>query len=218
MSLLPHRTSIKGARRRTEKASGPGRFARAGMGIAAVLVTGAVVGVGVLGQPGSHDVTDKVAADLGAAVDLEAVDSSAAQSEREAVVSRSDRRPSADPQKAARLETGQARAETRAESIERAAPRTIARALMGDFGFSASQFDCLDSLWQKESGWDPNARNPSSGAHGIPQALPGSKMASVGADWYTNARTQITWGLGYIQDRYGSPCAAWSHSQAVNWY
>ena len=74
------------------------------------------------------------------------------------------------------------------------------------------------ALWTKESNWTVNADNPTSSAYGIPQALPGSKMASAGADWATNPATQIRWGLGYIQDRYGSPCSAWAHSQANNWY
>jgi hypothetical protein len=76
----------------------------------------------------------------------------------------------------------------------------------------------LDQLWTHESHWDPTARNPSSGAHGIPQALPGSKMASAGADWETNAATQIAWGLSYISARYGNPCQAWSFWQNNNWY
>jgi hypothetical protein len=86
------------------------------------------------------------------------------------------------------------------------------------YGWAGSQFQCLDSLWQKESGWSYTAYNASSGATGIPQSLPGSKMATAGADWETNARTQITWGLGYISSAYGSPCTAWSHSQSMNWY
>ena len=81
-----------------------------------------------------------------------------------------------------------------------------------------SQFSCLDQLWNRESGWSLTASNASSGAYGIPQSLPGSKMASAGADWQTNAATQITWGLSYIADRYGSPCAAWGHSQSSGWY
>ncbi len=97
-------------------------------------------------------------------------------------------------------------------------PRGIAQAMLADFGWGSDQFSCLDSLWQKESNWNPQAQNPSSGAYGIPQALPGSKMASAGADWQTNPATQIKWGLGYIKDRYGSPCAAWNHSQSVGWY
>jgi hypothetical protein len=97
-------------------------------------------------------------------------------------------------------------------------PRSTARALMSRYGFAASQFGCLNSLWVKESGWNYRATNPSSGAYGIPQSLPATKMASAGGDWRTNPTTQIRWGLNYIQDRYGSPCAAWAHSQRTNWY
>jgi hypothetical protein len=73
-------------------------------------------------------------------------------------------------------------------------------------------------LWYRESGWNPSAENPSSGAFGIPQALPGSKMASAGADWATNPATQIRWGLSYIQSVYGTPCGAWSHEESAGWY
>jgi hypothetical protein len=94
--------------------------------------------------------------------------------------------------------------------------RAIARSQLAARGWS-DQFGCLDRLWQKESGWRVSASNPS-GAYGIPQALPGSKMASEGSDWRTNPATQIRWGLGYIGSRYGGPCAAWSHSQSHGWY
>ncbi len=80
------------------------------------------------------------------------------------------------------------------------------------------QFGCLDSLFNRESGWNPYAANPSSGAYGIPQALPGSKMASAGSDWRTNPYTQVRWGVSYIKSRYGTPCSAWAHSQSVGWY
>jgi hypothetical protein len=96
-------------------------------------------------------------------------------------------------------------------------PQQIAEAMLGSFGWSSSQFACLDPLWARESGWSVTAENPS-GAYGIPQALPGSKMASAGADWQTSAATQIEWGLGYIKGIYGSPCAAWDHEQATGWY
>lgn len=86
------------------------------------------------------------------------------------------------------------------------------------YGWGSAQFSCLSSLWTKESGWNYQAYNDDGGATGIPQALPGSKMATFGADWKTNAATQIAWGLDYISRGYGSPCSAWSHSQAVNWY
>lgn len=85
------------------------------------------------------------------------------------------------------------------------------------YGWGEDQFSCLVSLWNKESGWNYQAYNPS-GATGIPQALPGSKMAASGSDWQTNASTQVAWGLGYIDAVYGSPCSAWGHSQATNWY
>lgn len=86
------------------------------------------------------------------------------------------------------------------------------------FGWGTEQQRCLVNLWQRESGWRTSANNPYSGAYGIPQSLPGAKMATAGADWRTNYRTQIEWGLGYIAARYGSPCAAWQHSEDVNWY
>ena len=97
--------------------------------------------------------------------------------------------------------------------------RATARDLAAStYGWGDDQFQCLDKLWQKESGWSYTAYNASSGATGIPQSLPGSKMASAGSDWETNATTQIIWGLGYINGSYGTPCSAWSHSQSMNWY
>jgi hypothetical protein len=96
-------------------------------------------------------------------------------------------------------------------------PQQIAEAMLASFGWSSGQFSCLDPLWAHESGWSVTAANPD-GAYGIPQALPGSKMASAGPDWQTNAATQIRWGLEYIQGTYGSPCAAWDHEQATGWY
>jgi hypothetical protein len=97
-------------------------------------------------------------------------------------------------------------------------PQQIAQQMLGQFGWSSGQFSCLQPLWQKESGWSLTAENPSSGAYGIPQALPGSQMASAGGDWQTSAATQIKWGLTYIQGRYGSPCGAWAHEQSAGWY
>ena len=113
-----------------------------------------------------------------------------------------------------------ARAEARARATRDALrnPQAIARLMVLERGWSASQFSCLRSLWQRESGWNPRADNPASSAYGIAQALPGSKMASAGPDWRTNPVTQIKWGLGYIADRYGTPCGAWGHSQSNGWY
>ena len=96
--------------------------------------------------------------------------------------------------------------------------REIGCTLMLQAGFGISQFPCLDNLWTKESGWNYRAENTSSGAYGIPQALPGDKMAVFGDDWRTNPATQIKWGLDYIENRYGTPCNAWSHSQSTGWY
>ena len=84
-------------------------------------------------------------------------------------------------------------------------------------GWGEDEFSCLVALFNRESHWNVYAANPS-GAYGIPQALPGSKMASAGADWATNPATQITWGLNYIGGRYGTPCGAWAHSQSAGWY
>ena len=95
--------------------------------------------------------------------------------------------------------------------------RLVACNMLGSFGFSVGEMAALDPLWQHESGWSTSAANPS-GAYGIPQALPGSKMATAGSDWQTNPATQISWGLSYIKGRYGSPSAAWSYWQSHGWY
>ena len=139
---------------------------------------------------------------LDAAVAQKAADEAAAQAQREA--------------EAAAAAAAQAAAAAAAATTPEGAKAT-ARQLLGEFGWGEGQFSCLESLWTKESGWNYQAYN-ASGATGIPQSLPGSKMASAGADWQSNATTQIRWGLGYIQSVYGTPCSAWGHSQATNWY
>ena len=96
--------------------------------------------------------------------------------------------------------------------------KAVAKAMLAAKGWGDDQWGCLERLWQKESGWNERAMNRYSGAYGIPQALPGSKMASAGSDWQINAATQIAWGLGYIKGRYGTPCGAWGHSQSTGWY
>jgi hypothetical protein len=113
-----------------------------------------------------------------------------------------------------------ARAEARQGLLDRAQsdPKAVGHLLAADRGWDGEQYSCLDSLWSKESGWRWNADNASSDAYGIPQALPGSRMASFGSDWASNPVTQIKWGLQYISARYGTPCSAWAHSRAVNWY
>ncbi|WP_245989269.1 hypothetical protein [Agromyces tardus] len=102
--------------------------------------------------------------------------------------------------------------------VDPAAAKAYAASVIGAYGWGQGDYNCLVLLWNRESGWRADAYNASSGAYGIPQSLPGSKMAAAGADWRTNAATQIDWGLSYISARYGAPCGAWAHSEAVNWY
>ncbi|MFE7840328.1 lytic transglycosylase domain-containing protein [Streptomyces sp. NPDC057474] len=92
--------------------------------------------------------------------------------------------------------------------------QAVAKKMIADSG----QYKCFSNIVDHESDWDVNATNASSGAYGLVQALPGSKMSSAGSDWKTNAATQIKWGVDYMKDRYGSPCGAWNFWQANNWY
>jgi hypothetical protein len=135
-------------------------------------------------------------------------------------VSRSadDRRATADKVKQAALSNASGVASTNVEKINASDPKSLARALMPEFGLRTSEFGCLDRIWSQESGWNVHADNPSSSAYGIPQALPGSKMSSAGPDWANSAETQIRWGLGYIRDRYGSACSAWGFKSGHGWY
>ncbi|MCC9310807.1 lytic transglycosylase domain-containing protein [Kitasatospora sp. RB6PN24] len=103
---------------------------------------------------------------------------------------------------------------TPAASYSAGSVQALAAGIIGD----NTQFQCFSNIVTRESGWNYTAVNPSSGSYGLVQALPGSKMASAGADWRTNPATQIKWGLGYMNDRYGSPCGAWSFWQAHSWY
>jgi hypothetical protein len=138
---------------------------------------------------------------------------------RTPVLSRStDRREGRDPAKQAALGLTSGPAVGGQEDLSSQDPQAIAEALLPSYGWSSSEMSCLVPLWMGESGWRVNAENSSSGAYGIPQSLPGSKMATAGADWRTNAVTQITWGLGYIDERYGSPCGAWGFKQGHGWY
>ena len=200
----------------------------------AVLATGFAVGSGSLslsadGGPSSTstsltDLGAAAAADTGASTeattsaDTEAEAAAAEADRSQQVVTRSDSRANADPLKKDTLSLGAGNTMSRTEDLSDEDPRDIARALLASYGWDDDQFSCLDSLWTRESNWNVHADNPNSSAYGIPQALPGSKMASAGDDWANNAVTQIKWGLGYIQDRYGSPCAAWGHSQSQGFY
>lgn len=97
-------------------------------------------------------------------------------------------------------------------------PLQIAQTIATQAGLNQQQWVCLDSLWYQESKFETNAHNRRSGAFGIPQALPASRMASAGADWRTNPATQIKWGLSYIKVRYGTACNAWAHWKRDRWY
>jgi hypothetical protein len=122
------------------------------------------------------------------------------------------------------LDNDAAEAAARQAALDRAIrdaardPQAVAAVMVAQRGWAPQQFQCLNLLWKRESNWNYQATNASSGAYGLAQALPGKKMASVAADWRTNPVTQIQWGLNYIADRYGTPCGAWGHSQAYGWY
>ena len=122
--------------------------------------------------------------------------------------------------KAAAKKAAAKKAAARRLAAAQANPQAAAQRIMGEYGVGADQWGCLKQLWIGESAWNYRAANPSSGAYGIPQALPGSKMASAGADWQTNPETQIRWGLGYIKASYGTPCGALNfwNSHYPHWY
>ncbi|WP_344016424.1 transglycosylase SLT domain-containing protein [Streptomyces thermospinosisporus] len=101
-----------------------------------------------------------------------------------------------------------------AQAADSGSAQAIAKKMIGN----SAQFQCFSKIVEHESGWNPTATNASSGAYGLVQALPASKMASAGSDWKTNPATQIKWGLNYMNERYGSPCEAWEFWQANNWY
>ena len=126
----------------------------------------------------------------------------------------------ADSLKVARLSNQTGRARTQTEDLTVADPKTLTRALMSKYGLDPADVSCVDNIWTQESNWDIHADNPTSSAYGIPQSLPGSKMASAGPNWEHSAETQIRWGLGYIKASYGTPCGAlgaWQ-SRYPHWY
>ncbi|QNE18532.1 hypothetical protein F1D05_12225 [Kribbella qitaiheensis] len=153
---------------------------------------------------------------------IEAVESARKAMQDQAALRRKAKNAALARYKALQKTDGKSRDERASRDAERkkisGTPKEVAMNLLADHGWKASQFSCLDSLWTKESRWKVNADNPTSSAFGIPQALPGNRMAAYGSDWRTNPVVQIKWGLDYIEDAYGSPCAAWSHSKAKNWY
>ncbi len=137
-----------------------------------------------------------------------AKEAAAARREAAAKAARDEARKALEAKKQSLLENAQAD------------PRAAARVLLSEYGFDAGQWTCLDNLWMGESGWRYTAQNSSSGAYGIPQSLPASKMGTIASDWRTNPVTQIRWGLKYIKSSYGTPCGAWSawQSRSPHWY
>jgi len=179
----------------------------------------AVDGSRVPAQAVLVDAGDRVAAQRAAAV--AGAQAAAAQRQREAAAWQLYL--IAERNRAARAAAAAVKARQIAElnRVSRSAlrnPRALGQLLAAQRGWTGAQWNCLDLLWQKESEWKIRADNPSSSAYGIPQALPGSKMSSAGPDWRNNPVTQIKWGLGYIAGLYRTPCSAWAHSQAHNWY
>jgi hypothetical protein len=192
-------------------------FALSGVAMAA---TGVAVAAGVVHAPrGAVPLADSLSPMAASGPATSGANLSAGTAQRAAPVSRSfDRRASRDPAKQAALGLTSGPAVSGQQSLSAQDPQAIADALLSSYGWSSSEMSCLVPLWMGESGWRVSAENTSSGAYGIPQSLPGSKMATVSADWRTNPVTQIKWGLGYIQERYGSPCGAWGFKQGHGWY
>lgn len=196
------------------------------VGAAGVAVGVGTVGQGDAGAPEARSTTADQAAGSAEYAGIRLANAQRAAVQAKALpVSRSSSRPVLPPQqratKATTLPLSQQEltgATTETVDVEPTDPRDIAEAMLAAYGWSSSEFSCLDQLWVSESDWDPSATNPSSGAYGIPQSLPADKMATAGADWRTNPATQISWGLTYIRDSYGTPCGAWSFKQSNNWY
>ena len=182
----------------------------------AVAATGLAVSSGVFAQDDA--IGENVGAALSAAEDRPDTPASLIAEERERQPSRSDRRTSSDQKEALALLEQSGGQDTAVEDLASADPRSIARSLMAEYGFSEAEFGCLDALWMSESDWDPTADNPTSTAYGIPQALTGGTHDNLPADYMTNPVSQIEWGLWYIKNSYGTACAAWEFKQANNWY
>ena len=158
---------------------------------------------------------DRVAAEKAAAA---AAAAAAAQAAAEAQAAQAAKEARAAAAAAAAAAPQPAAAASSGDNSPAGARATASAMASSQYGWGSGEFSCLSQLWEKESGWNYKAYNGSSGAAGIPQALPGSKMASAGSDWASNAATQIAWGLGYIKSAYGTPCSAWAHSESVGYY
>jgi hypothetical protein len=169
------------------------------------------------------------AASASSAEDAEAKKSAEEAARKQAAKAAADKKAKAEAAKKAaaekakerkKVKTAASRSEGRSDadfaqksSYSTSEIKAMARQIVG-----SGQYQCFSNIIERESGWNYKASNPSSGAYGLPQALPGTKMASAGSDWRTNPATQIKWGLKYMNERYGSPCEAWSFWQANNHY
>ncbi|MHA7271614.1 aggregation-promoting factor C-terminal-like domain-containing protein [Arthrobacter sp. HLT1-20] len=196
--------------------------------LAAVAVLGALVAAGSVAQSVDNTAATQGNTSLVAAVDR-SVPAPAVSVPTDAAISFPGLAVSSSPKAAAttppavkaEAEQVKAVAATPAPAVavdDPAAAKAYAAGQMAAHGWGADQMSCLTLLWQRESEWLTSAENASSGAYGIAQSLPADKMNSEGPDWSTNYQTQIRWGLGYIEGRYGSPCGAWGHSESVGWY
>lgn len=210
----------------------------AALAVGGVVMTGGVVGVQALSgssadsadAAGEVPVATRLSVDDDVSRSADRAPLSAVQEAADIARSSADRAEKAEKEAADQAAAAKKKAAAQKKKDDAAAakeqqleearsnPKQVARDLLAEYGFDAGQFSCLDSLWAGESGWDYTATNPSSGAYGIPQSLPATKMATAGADWETNPITQIKWGLGYIRDAYGSPCSADSFKAGNGFY
>ncbi|MCT9871580.1 hypothetical protein [Paenarthrobacter aurescens] len=161
---------------------------------------------------------EKAAADQAAAAKAAADKAAADQAAAEKAAADAAAKQAADAAAAAAAAEAAAAAAAPKAVDDPAAAKAYAASILGNYGWSASEMTALNTLWEKESNWKTTATNASSGAYGIVQSLPATKMATAGADWQTNYQTQIKWGLNYIKERYGSPSAALGFHLANNWY
>jgi len=184
----------------------------------AVMATGLAVGGSTLAAQGEApaDTASSTIERAEAERQGELVSAEVTRERESETTSRSDRRTAVDSAKKDALEEQPGGMVTRTEDLSDKDPREIAQQLMPRYGFSASEFSCLDALYVSESDWDVHADNPTSSAYGIPQAL--TEMYDLPADYRTNPVSQIEWGLWYIRDSYGTPCSAWEFKQANDWY
>ena len=210
-SRQKHVPKHRQARHRAETHRAPGTVVRRAAALSTVAV--AATGVAVANGMSAPELLTSSQLRTSAADSLSAAE---LEDRAAATLSRSDSRDDTDQTKELALAQDQGGAVTRTEDLSEADPRDVAMALLPEFGFSTDEFPCLDSLYVSESNWRIDADNPTSSAYGIPQAL--TSMHDLPAGYYTSAEAQIRWGLGYIQDAYGTPCGAWSFKQSNGWY